>query len=327
MHRDQDSPAEATARKAQRQAMAFSLAAAVVVLAGKLYASYLTGSMAVLSDALESVVHIVATGMAAYALWLSAQPADQDHPYGHGKVAYFSTGVEGGLILSAAIGVLYLGVKALLFGSQLQDLGQGLALLGAIALLNLALGLYLVRVGRQHKALVLEANGKNVLSDVWTSGAVVAGVGLVYLTQLLWIDAVVTILAGLNIAWTGIVLLKQFVEGLMDFSDPKEAQLILDELARCKAEGMLSDYHQLRHRRINDAIWIDLHMLFPPQATLTAAHVQTCQVEDRLAALFPQERVYVNTHLEPDDVVHDHHHPMLHTDLHDPDHWEVRPLG
>lgn len=319
-------PAEEAARRAQSVAMGFSLAVALVMLVGKLGASWITGSTAILSDALESVVHIVATGMAAFALWLSNQPADHDHPYGHGKVAYFSAGVEGGMILAAALGALYLGGKALWLGPQLQDLGLGLAVVAALAALNLALGLYLVGVGRRHKVLVLEANGQNVLSDVWTSAAVVVGVGLVYATGLAWIDAVVTILAGLNIAWTGLSLLKQFVEGLMDFSDPKEAQLILDELARCQAEGMLSDSHQLRHRRINDAIWIDVHVLFPPLSTLREAHAKTSQVEDRLAALFPQERVYINTHLEPDDVVHDHdHHPMLHTALHDPERWEVKP--
>lgn len=318
-------PAERSARRAQHLAMGLSLAIALVMLVGKLGAAYLTGSMAILSDGLESVVHIVATGMAAYALWLSAKPADRDHPYGHGKVAYFSAGVEGGMILTAAIGTLYLGGKALWLGHELQDLGLGLLIISGLALLNLALGLYMVKVGRRHKVLVLEANGLNVLSDVWTSGAVVLGVGLVYLTGLKWIDGVVTLLAGAHIAWTGLKLLREFVHGLMDFSDPQEAKAILSELARCQAEGMLSGYHQLRHRRINDAVWIDLHMTYPPLDTLREAHAKTCQVEDRLAALFPHERVFINTHLEPDDVVHDHAHPMLHADLHDPERWEVRP--
>ncbi|MBO9539302.1 cation transporter [bacterium] len=297
--------------------MATSLGVAVLMLVGKLAAGLMTGSAAILSDAAESVIHILATGIAAYALWLSARPADHDHPYGHGKFAYFSSGAEGGLILAAACGILYLGIKGLIEGPELHQLGLGLGIIAALTLINLALGLFLIRTGKHFNSLVLVANGHHVLTDVWTSGAVLLGVALVYLTGLTWLDPLVAILAGLNILRTAVQLLKTSIEGLTERAAPEDTRLILDCLQSAVAEGHLQAFHQLRHRRVNDELWIDLHLLFPHDWTITAAHDQACEVEARLVTLFPKDKVHVNSHLEPADIAHDRAHPDNHAALHD----------
>jgi cation diffusion facilitator family transporter len=298
-------------------AMATSLAVAVLMLIGKLGAWLLTGSAAILSDAAESMIHIVATGIVAYSLWFSNQPADPEHPYGHGKFAYFSAGFEGGLIMAAAGSILYLGVRALILGPHLSQLGVGLAIIAALSLINLALGLFLIRTGKRHNALVLVSNGQHVLTDVWTSGAVVAGVALVYVTGIAWLDPVVAIVAGLNILWTAYQLLTRFFEGLMEKADPQDTQKILAALQAAVAAGDLSTFHQLRHRRVNDQVWIEAHLLFPADWTITQAHDHASAVEARLVGLFPDDQVFVTSHLEPADAAHEAAHPDNHA--HQPD--------
>lgn len=305
-------------------AMTLSLAVAVVMLVGKLVASFITGSAAIFSDAAESVIHIAATGIAAYSLWASTRPADRDHPYGHGKFAYFSAGVEGGLILAAALSILYLGVRGLILGPELHRLGTGLVIIAGLALVNLALGLFLIHTGKRHNALVLVANGQHVLTDVWTSGAIVVGVALVHFTGLTWLDPVAAIVAGLNILWTATHLLRQFFEGMLEKVEPHETQRLMTGLHRMVADGLLNAFHQLRHRRVGDEVWIDLHLMFPGDLTLTAAHERACEVEERLRGMFPGDRVYVNSHLEPADHGHDRAHPDGHaaqTDALDPERW------
>lgn len=195
--------------------MSASLAVAVVMLVGKLTAYALTGSAAIFSDALESVIHLVATAIAGFSLWYAAQPPDPNHPYGHGKIAYFSSGLEGALILLAAVAIGYEAIQALVEGPSLENLGVGLAITAALGLVNLVLGLSLIRVGRRTNALVLVANGHHVLTDMWTSLGVLVGVGLVLVTGLEWLDPVVAILVGANILWTSVRLMREAYGGLM----------------------------------------------------------------------------------------------------------------
>jgi cation diffusion facilitator family transporter len=294
----------------RRIAMGASIGAAGLMLVGKLGAWWLTGSSAILSDALESVIHLAATAVAAFGLWWTAQPADEDHPYGHGKFAYFSAGFEGALILVAAAAILYTGVRALLLGPQLQALGAGVAITGGLALVNLVLGTYLVRVGRRTQTLVLVANGQHVLTDSWTSFGVVAGVALVWATGLHWLDPVLAIVVGLNIVWTSCQLLRTSFEGLMERTSPAEATRLEDTLRQAQAEGLIVAYHQVRHRRIAHEVLIEAHLLFEDDATLQDAHRAAGLVERRIGALFPGENVTVTTHLEP--ACHDDEHPESH---------------
>ena len=297
----------------RRVAMAASILVAVLMLGGKLIAWAITGSAAILSDAIESVIHLGATAIAAFAIWWTAKPADEDHPYGHGKFAYFSAGFEGALILVAALAIIATASRALYFGPELQQLGVGILITGALGLVNLALGAYLVQVGRRHQSLVLVANGQHVLTDSWTSAGVVLGVALVWATGQLWLDPVLAILVGLNIIWTSGRLLKTSFEGLMDRTHPAETARLDECLRRAVAEGLIVSYHQVRHRRMGHEVLIESHLLFEDDMSLQAAHARAGVVERRIGALFPGENVTVTTHLEPSS--HDDQHPESHANF------------
>ncbi len=301
---------------ARGRAMAVSLAVSLVMLAGKLTAYFLTSSTAIFSDAVESVIHVVATAFVGYSLWYAFQPPDEAHPYGHGKIAYFSAGFEGGLILIAALGILYSATQALVAGPQLRQLDVGLLLLAGLTAVNGLLGLYLVRTGRRHNSLVLVSNGQHVLTDMWTSLGVVVGVGLVWLTEIAWLDPLIAIAVALNILWTAFRLIVRSVEGLMEKAARPDTLRILAELSRAAQEGVISAYHQLRHRRVNDQRWIEYHLLFPTHLSITEAHDRAHAVEDAIAALFPDDEVFVTAHLEPE--AHDEAHPDGHAEPADP---------
>jgi cation diffusion facilitator family transporter len=286
--------------------MMASLGVAVLMLAGKLAAYFITGSTAILSDALESVIHLFATGIAAVSLWYAAQPPDSSHPYGHGKIAYFSSAFEGVLIALAAIAIVATAVEALVTGPELQQLGVGLAITAVLAAINAVLGVSLIRVGRKHNAIVLVANGQHVLTDMWTSLGVLVGVGLVWATGILWLDPVVAVLVGANIIWTSFRLLVRSYEGLMEKVESKDTARIVERLQVAEQEGAVSGWHQLRHRRVNDQVWIEVHLLFPPSLSITEAHARATAVEADVRALFPKDDVLVTSHLEPE--THEHAH-------------------
>jgi len=295
-----------TERDFQRPVMLASLLVAVLMLVGKLTAWSITGSAAIFSDALESVIHFFATAFAGYSLWLSQQPADAEHPYGHGKVAYFSSGFEGALIAIAAISILYTAIIDLIQGPELQRLGVGLWITGGLAAVNLALGTVLVRTGKKHRSIVLQANGHHVLTDVWTSVGVLVGLGLVMLTGWLWLDPVLAILVALNILWTAFSLVRNSVHGLMEAADPQETERIRELLNEAVDKQVVEGYHQLRHRRINQEVWIEYHLLFRGGLTVDEAHDRSHRVEDALHRLFPGDKVVITAHLEPAE--HDEAH-------------------
>lgn len=296
--------------------MGLSLAFSFLMLVGKLTAYHLTGSAAIFSDAVESVVHLLATAFVGFSLWYAFQPPDTGHPYGHGKIAYFSTGIEGLLITIAAIVIVYTAVEDLIVGPALARLDEGLIILGVLTLLNLLVGLYVLRTGRRHNNLVLVSNGQHVLTDVWTSVGVLAGVGLVRWTDLLWLDPLVAIVVAFNIMWTGFRLMRRSFSGLMERADDEVTSIFLQTLETMREEGVISNFHQLRHRRVHDQVWVEYHLLFPEDLSITEAHHRSHLVEDRVVSLFPDEEVYVTAHLEPDH--HDHAHPTGHAEPADP---------
>ncbi|MGB3542558.1 cation diffusion facilitator family transporter [Rubrivirga sp.] len=297
-------PSSIDPRSQQRIAMTASLVVAVLMLVGKGVAWRLTGSTAILSDALESVVHLAATAMAGFSLWYAAQPPDASHPYGHGKIAYFSSGVEGALILLAAIGIVWTATIDLVRGPEIQQIGIGLLITGGLALVNLVLGLSLVRIGRQTNAIVLVANGHHVLTDMWTSLGVLVGIGLVWLTDLVWLDPVVALLVGVNILWTSGRLIREAYGGLMETADPEATRQVIEVLDRALEDGTIQGFHHVRHRRVNDQVWIEQHLLLPDHLRLVEAHERATQVELAQQAIFPDSRVQVTSHLEP--ASHDH---------------------
>ncbi|MHC4921949.1 MAG: cation diffusion facilitator family transporter [Planctomycetota bacterium] len=262
----------------QQFAIRLSLALGFLMLAGKCYAYWITGSAAILSDAAESVVHVVAVAFAAFSLWLSVRPADASHPYGHDRMSFFSAGVEGMLIVIAAVYIIWEAIAKWIAGLRLENLGAGTLLIAGAALVNLGLGLFLVRRGRRHNSLILVANGKHVLTDSWTSLGVIAGLLLVAWTGWLPFDPILAILVALNILWSGGKLVRESIGGLMDEGDPETHRrlvAILDEEAGLR--GLR--YHQLRHRNSGVRVWVDLHLLFPAETTIEDAHRQATEIE------------------------------------------------
>ena len=296
--------------------MGVSLLVAFGMLAGKVTAYVLTGSVGILSDAAESVVHLVATSFAAFSLWYAAAPPDTDHLYGHGKIAYFASGVEGGLILLAAAGILFSAARNLIAGAALHALGTGLFIVAGLGLVNFALGRYLIHTGRRTDSVVLVANGEDVMADVWTSFGVLVGVGLVWLTGWAWLDAAVALLVALHLMWTGYRLVQRSVGGLMEQARPADTQALMDTLNRAMDEGVIASFHQLRHRRVENTIWVEYHLLFPDHLRITEAHARSHAVEEALTRTFSGDQVHVTAHLEPS--AHAQAHPHGHAEPEDP---------
>ena len=263
--------------------IALGIGTALMLL--KFYIWRLTGSSAVLSDALESIINIVASAFALGSVLLAAAPPDEDHPYGHGKVEYFSAGFEGALIVLAAAGIFVAGIQRLLEPRGLPHLDLGLALLLAASLVNLLLGVLLLRVGRRTDSLTLVADAKHVLTDVVTSVGVLLGLGLVAVTGWLWLDGLVACLVGAQILITGVRLVRQSLHGLMDSSDPQ----LLDRIARLLQENRRPhwiDVHRLRAWRAGSLVHIDLHLVLPDRFSLVQAHAEVKDLEGLLLAAF-----------------------------------------
>jgi cation diffusion facilitator family transporter len=279
-----------------RFAMRLSLVIGVLMLAGKMTAYLNTGSSAVFSDAAESVVHVVAVAFAVFSLWLSTRPAVPSFHYGFERITFFSAGVEGAMILLAAGSILLTTIQKWRHGLALEHLGRGALLIVAAGALNAFLGIYLLRIGKRNRSLILEADGKHVLTDSWTSFGVVAGLILVMATGWKPFDPIIAIAVAANILWSGGRLLWQSIQGLMDYSDPKVGHLIRARLdATCGELGL--QYHGVRFRTTGYRQIIEVHLLFPFSMPLGEAHRLATTVEERLAEDLgiPSD---ITTHLE-----------------------------
>lgn len=290
----------------RRFAMRLSLWTGFLMLAGKFTAYGLTGSSAILSDAAESIIHVAAVAFAAFALDLSERPASQQIPYGYERITFFSAGFEGGMIILAAFAIIFSAVEKWLHGLTLDRLGLGTLITLAAALVNLALGAYLVRTGRQRNSLILVANGKHVLTDSWTSFGVVGGLCLVLVTGWLPFDPLIAIAVALNILWSGGQLVRQAVRGLMDLPDPERAPQVQDLVRRVALDVGVST-HRLRFRDTGQRLILSVHLLFPAALPIGEAHALATRFEELLAAEagYPLE---VLTHLESIED-HDRLHP------------------
>jgi cation diffusion facilitator family transporter len=259
-----------------------AISLSVVVSAGlmvlKFYAAWLTGSAAILSDALESIINVVASTFALGSIIFAARSPDPSHPYGHGKVEFFSAGFEGALIILAACGIFYQAWPRIFQPHDLPHLGGGLLILVGVDIVNLLLGGGLVMVGRRTNSLVLIADGKHILTDVYTTGGVLLGLGLVLWTGWLWLDGVVACLVGLNIVVTGTRLVFQAAAGLMDTSDPRLLEEISTILQKHR-KNIWIDVHQLRARRSGDIVHLDFHLILPRDLTLEEGHREVKELE------------------------------------------------
>ena len=279
-----------------------SIAAAVTTIALKSGAYLLTGSVGLLSDALESVVNLVAAVLALIAIRISSRPADETHPYGHGKVEYFSAGAEGLMILVAAVLIIVSAVQRLIVPQQLEDLGIGLVITVVATLVNLVVGLLVLRAGRRHRSITLVADGKHLLTDVWTSVGVVIGVGLVAITGWLPLDSLVAIAVAINILWTGWGLVGHSTRGLMDHAmPPADVDAVRQVLASVAGEHPDGEvhFHALQTRESGRERFVSMHVLVPGTWTVAEGHDLLEEVESRIRDSLPG--THVHTHLEPSE--------------------------
>lgn len=299
-----------TDKSTQMFAIRLSFSFGILMLVIKWYAYYLTGSTAILSDAAESVIHVIGVGFAVFSIWYSFQPADEGHTYGHHKISYFSAGFEGALIILAAIFIIYISVKRLIFGIEISNLDKGTYFTFAASIINLILGLYLVWKGKKSNSIILIANGKHVLTDSWTSFGVVGGLLLTWLTGWLPFDPIVAIVAALNILWSGGKLVRQSIGGLMDEGNKETADAIKKILDQETVNKGL-EYHQLRYRESGNVLWLEFHLLFPKGTLLEDAHNIATELEITIKKSLNANSNII-THLEPLES-----HDEIHTELHD----------
>lgn len=273
-----------------------SIAAAVATISLKAVAWLLTGSIGLLSDAAESVVNLVAAIVAMAALRWATKPADEEHAYGHAKAEYFSAGVEGALIFVAALSIAVTAIARLVNPQPLSHVGAGLAVSGLASVINLSVGYLLLRAGRRARSIVLEADGKHLITDVWTSVGVIAGVAAVAISGWDRLDAIVALAVAANILVTGSGLVGRSVGGLMDraLAGPERAQ-IEAVLERFRGEGV--EFHALRTRQAGARAFISVHVLVPGEWTVQRGHDQVEDVEAALRERLPYATVF--THLEP----------------------------
>jgi cation diffusion facilitator family transporter len=258
-------------------------------------AYYLTGSVGLLSDALESLVNLAGAMMALAMLTVAARPEDDDHPHGHGKAEYFSSGVEGTLILLAAVSIAWAAVGRLLHPRPLEQVGAGLVVAVAASALNLGVALVLMRTGKREQSITLEANAHHLLTDVWTSVGVVLGVGATALTHWQPLDSIVAILVALNIVWTGAGIVRESVAGLMDRAvSPAEQMAVLAVLDRYRNGGV--DFHALRTRQAGSRRFVTVHVLVPGAWTVHEGHLLLEKIEGEIRDAIPN--VSMLTHLE-----------------------------
>ncbi len=276
-----------------------SLFIGALLMGVKFYLYNVTRSSAILSDALESIINIVASGFALISILIASKPPDESHPYGHGKIEYFSAGFEGALIVFAAAGIFIAAIPRILHPGPLIHLEGGLEILFAVTLVNLALGVTLVQVGKKTESLTLLADGKHILTDVYTSGGVLLGLLLVRLTGWYRLDGIIACLVGVNILFSGWSLVRQSYTGLMDASDPDLLKRIADLVAANRREAWI-DIHQLRAWRSGNFIHVDFHLILPRDLSLQESHREVKTLEKIIEGHF-QGRASVLIHTDPCD--------------------------
>jgi len=273
-----------------------SIAAAVATILLKGAAWWLTGSVGLLSDAIESFVNLAGALMALWMLTVAAQPADDDHAHGHGKAEYFSSAFEGFLILLAALSIGYTAIDRLMHPRPLDAIGIGLLVSVVASAINFATARILLRVGQARNSITLEADAHHLMTDVWTSAGVIVGVGLVWVSGWLWLDPAIALLVAANIVWTGWHLMQRSAAGLMDISLPVEKlDQIESLLAGYREQGL--DFHALRTRQAGSRVFVTLHVLVPGDWTVQQGHDWAERIEADIRRALPH--AHVTTHLEP----------------------------
>jgi cation diffusion facilitator family transporter len=273
-----------------------SIAAAILTITLKTIAYFLTHSVGLLSDAMESGINLAGAVMALAMLIIAARPADDDHNYGHNKAEYFSSGVEGILILIAAIFIGIASIERFFNPKPIEQIGLGLIVSIAASLINLFVALVLFKAGKKYHSITLEADAKHLMTDVWTSAGVLAGVGAVAFTGWARLDAIVAFLVACNIVWTGISIVKGSVSGLMDkVLSEEEQNTIQNTLEPYKLTGI--QFHAFLTRQAGSRQFVSFHVLVPGTWSVNQGHQLLENIESDLRKAFP--RIIITTHLEP----------------------------
>lgn len=275
-----------------------SIAAALCTIGLKMAAYLLTFSVGLLSDAMESGVNLAGALMALAMLTVAARPPDEDHAYGHSKAEYFSSGVEGALILIAALAIGITAVERLLSPKALEQVGLGLLVSVVASLINLGVALILARAGREYHSISLDATSRHLMTDVWTSAGVLVGVGAVAVTGWQWLDPLVAILVAMQIVWAGVGIVRRSIEGLMDKAIPRdELDRLQNALKPFLASGI--EYHALRTRQAGARRFVSLHVLVPGAWTVHEGHQFVERIDQSIRQTIPNASVL--THLESKD--------------------------
>lgn len=290
-----------------------SIIAALATVSIKGTAAWLTGSVGLLSDALESTVNLLAAFVALWALAVSGKPADHNHDFGHGKAEYMSSLVEGALIFVAAAAIIITSIRRFIVPQPVEELGWGLALSIAATVLNLIVGLVLIRAGRAHRSITLEADGHHLMTDVWTTVGVIAGMGLLLVTGWAWIDPLIALLVGVNILWTGGKLIRRSAVGLLDAALPPEEV----DTIRGAIDGVIGDSRvtvtELLTRESGRQRFCQVTVIVPGHWTVTRSHDLADDIEAAVEAALPPTQTVV--HIEPGTserpIPNDPDHPSI----------------
>lgn len=274
-----------------------SIAAAVATIILKAEAYFLTGSVGLLSDALESFVNLAGAFMALAMITIASRPPDKDHNFGHGKAEYFSSGVEGTLILIAAVSIAYTAGMRLIHPQPVEKIDLGLAISLGASLINLITAKILSSAAKKHNSITLEANSHHLMTDVWTSAGVLVGVGAVKFTGWVWLDPAVAIIVALNILVTGFKLVSKSISGLMDVAiPPKDQKQICDIMKKFSQNGLI-EYHELCTRQAGSKKFVSMHVLVPGSWSVKKGHQLVENIENEIMSTISD--ITVITHLEP----------------------------
>lgn len=287
---------ESRRRKRLITIISVAIAVSLVTISMKTVAWLLTGSVGLLSDALESVVNLVAALVGLVVILWSTRPPDEDHAYGHEKADYVSAGFEGALILLAAFTIAYAAIDRLINPAGLTEVGIGLTISVVASLINLGAATLLIRSGRQEQSMTLEADGRHLMTDVWTTAGVIVGVALVWLTGFERLDPIIALIVAANIVRTGTSLVRGSMSGLMDKALPAEEMTAVNRILARHSAGQV-EFHALRTRKSGRRSFISVHVLVPGDWTVQAGHDFTEEVERDLREAVGQATVF--THLEP----------------------------
>lgn len=288
-----------------KNAMNLSFFVGIGMLLLKVGAYYFTNSTAILSDASESIVHIAAVACASFSLRISLKPADDDHQFGHAKVAFFSAAFEGLMILLAALYIYWISIDKIVNGVKIEQLTSGTLLITIATIVSGALGFYLKYIGKKHNSIILIANGRHILTDSWTSLGVVFALLMVYWTSWVYWDPIIAMVVATNILYSGTDLVKKSFIGLMDTADKEMKVVIVNQLTELTKQHSIS-FHDFKLRSVGTTHWVAFHLLFPDEILLVDAHRIATKIED---ALMEQNdcTLHILTHLETvsdHDIIH-----------------------